>query len=466
MKQAIHIFLKDLRALWIQVTTLMLAIGVHALMDITITDSNLGGALFTVVVGAAVWLLIARTVHQESLPGENQFWLTRPYERNSLLVSKFLMALCIVIVPFFLADCIILLAQSLPFAANFGGLVLRQIVVAGWLILPPFAIATVTRSIAEDVMAWIAVIAILSSKDAGPFDDRYHLVLLAEALMLAVASRQYLTRTTKSSRALIAFAVLLPVRPFPVPAAFAIEGLQNHPATSRISLAANSASIAEATGAGASDVHCVPLAFSVEGIQPGWRLARLGQEDTFSAGGKTRSLGWRTTGSQPTNIYLRSGSGVVSECLNASGLRDLGTGPYAVHTSLALAVFAEDPPIRIKATLNPFSVPGIGTCQFQVGILFRRNYELACKAPVWFPRQGRVTVGSEWSPVISAYPYSWAPMNLLPGISPVFKWVTIPIDRPIREALANGGDIEFKTATPIAVLRRELTVKEVRFLQN
>src|ERR1700722_9173646 len=108
MKQAVHIFLKDLRALWIQVTTLMLAIGIYAVVDITITDTNLSSALFTIAVGAAVWLLIARTVHQESLPGENQFWLTRPYERSSLLISKFLMALCIVTVPFFLADCIIL----------------------------------------------------------------------------------------------------------------------------------------------------------------------------------------------------------------------------------------------------------------------------------------------------------------------------------------------------------------------
>ena len=94
------------------------------------------------------------------MPGENQFWLTRPYERNSLLISKLLMAVCIVVVPFFVADCVILLAQSLPLSENLGGLILRQFIVAGWLVLPPFAIASVTRSITEDIMVWIAGIAI------------------------------------------------------------------------------------------------------------------------------------------------------------------------------------------------------------------------------------------------------------------------------------------------------------------
>src|SRR6202034_3838642 len=100
----------------------------------------------------------------------------------------------------------------------------------------------------EDIMVWIVVIAILSSKDVGSLGERYHLVLIAEALMLAAAWRQYLTRTTKSNRALIAIAVLLPVLPFPVPAALAIEGLQNDPATSHISLAPNSESIEEGPG--------------------------------------------------------------------------------------------------------------------------------------------------------------------------------------------------------------------------
>jgi hypothetical protein len=476
MKQAIHIFLKDLRGLWVQIATLMLAIGVFAPVDIT--NASLGGfSIVSLIVGAAVWFLIAHTVHQESLPGEDQFWLTRPYARNSLLISKLLMAACIVIVPFFVADCIILLAQSLWLTENLGGLVLRQFIVGGWLVLPPFAIATVTRSITDDIIVWIAGIAIAVAgyfpgsgiPDFRSANEKY-LLLVALVLMLAVIWRQYSTRGTNASRVIMAVAVLLPALSFPESAALAIEGLRNDPSTSRISLAANSESITEPPRAGIYDMHCAPLVVSVEGMQPGWRLDLLGQEDRFTDGGKTRSVGWRPNGWLSPNVDFKSGTVEINMCLDAARLNGMGAGPLAVHTSIALAVLTDDRPMRFKATLNPLSVPGIGTCQFQYLVAFGHNYELACKAPVWFPRQGRVVIGmgpvDSWSSAISTVPYPWTPMNLLPGISPIYKWSTLPMNTQIRETIAAGGEIEFKTATRIAVLRRELTVKEAWFVQN
>ena len=64
---------------------------------------------------------------------QNQFWLTRPYERGSLLFAKILMAVLVVGVPLFMANCVILATQSLPVAGNLGGLVLRQLITAIWL---------------------------------------------------------------------------------------------------------------------------------------------------------------------------------------------------------------------------------------------------------------------------------------------------------------------------------------------
>src|SRR6185437_4308659 len=101
MKQAIHIFLKDLRGLWIQIAILMLLTGLFAATDIAGAASTGGFPILRLIAGATVWFLIARTIHQESLSGENQFWLTRPYERRSLLTSKIFMAVFIVVVPFF-----------------------------------------------------------------------------------------------------------------------------------------------------------------------------------------------------------------------------------------------------------------------------------------------------------------------------------------------------------------------------
>ena len=36
----------------------------------------------------AAWVLIARVIHAEALPGTQQFWLTRPYSRGSLLAAR------------------------------------------------------------------------------------------------------------------------------------------------------------------------------------------------------------------------------------------------------------------------------------------------------------------------------------------------------------------------------------------
>ena len=69
-----------------------------------------------------------------------------------------------------------------------------------------------------------------------------------------------------------------------------------------------------------------------------------------------------------------------------------------------------------------------------------------------------------WKIEISLFRYPWMPMNLLPGMSPVYKWVTMPMDIQIRDAIANGGQIEFSPERQIAMIRREVEVKEVRFL--
>ena len=291
--------------------------------------------------------------------------------------------------------------------------------------------------------------------------------------MLAAIWRQYSTRGTKTSRVIMAVAMLLPALSFPESAALAIEGLRNDPATSRVSLAANSESITEPPRAGIYDVHCAPLAVSLAGMQPGWRFDLISQQDTLSAGGKTRSLGWRPAGwlSAKVDFRKRRNWAELNVCLDTAGLNELGAGPLAVHTSVALAVLTDDQPIRFKATLNPFSVPGIGTCQFQYLAAFRHNYELACKAPVWFPREGRIVMGmgplDSWSSAISTVPYPWTPMNLLPGISPVYKWTTLPMDTQIRETVARGRSARSsKRRRGSRYYRRELTVKEAWFVQD
>ena len=152
-------------------------------------------------------------------------------------------------------------------------------------------------------------------------------------------------------------------------------------------------------------------------------------------------------------------------CLSSAGLEELGTGvPLAVHSRIALGVFAQDQPITIPASLEPFEVPSVGRCQLQYSSGTER-YILSCKSAVRFPRDGWISIGPKDSGnlKISAFRYPWIPMNLLPGMSPVYKWVTLPMDNQIREALATGGQIKFRTETRIAVLERDVSLSGVQF---
>jgi hypothetical protein len=198
-------------------------------------------------------------------------------------------------------------------------------------------------------------------------------------------------------------------------------------------------------------------------MQPGWRLSVLSQKDTFeSPAGKTASMGWWS--SSPDGGRVSD----ISVCLTSQGLWELGTTvPLTVHTSIALAVYFADPPVLTTITLQPFAVAGVGVCQFQQYI-GSRYYVLSCKAPVSVPKPGRVTLVSDdtWNWPISNIHYAWAPMNLIPTLSPVDKWVSMAADRQIREGLANRGQIEFRPETQIAVIRRDITVKQVRLDPN
>ena len=98
---------------------------------------------------------------------------------------------------------------------------------------------------------------------------------------------------------------------------------------------------------------------------------------------------------------------------------------------------------------------------------------------MWLPPQGNVVVANDdtWSSAIARTEYAWAPFELLPGFSPVYKWITMPMDEGTKEPppfgeesrfgltsmIRFGAEFEFRTTKQVAVVRREIAVSEVRF---
>ncbi|HVW07293.1 MAG TPA: ABC-2 transporter permease [Bryobacteraceae bacterium] len=479
MRQALHIFLKDVRGLRHHIVLLMALIACFVWLDVHVISNVVITA--EVIVTAAVWFLIARAIHNDGLADDDEFWLTRPYERKSLLLAKLLMAIFSVAVPFFIADAAILATQSLPVANYFGGIALRQLYVSLWLIVPPFAIASVTRTAAQNVLAWIVMAAIalltwfpglLGTDNQFRLSNEKYALTAALALAIIAAWLQFSSRRTTLSRILIAAAILLPAPPFPESAALAIEQLRDsEPAlTSRISVTAAAQDIAEPEETGyQGSRHCANIPLRMDGIPPGWQVAILSQNDRFESDGRTWSSGWRQGLSRPESLSVCAAGDRTSERVS-------------VRTTIALAVYAPEKSIRVPATLNTFEVPGIGTCRFAVITQTQetRQYILACRTAVWVPPPGEVGIAGKASPAAAISPaeFPWTPFGLLPGLSPILRWGTLEMDEGVdsfdlkkgimprsglKSLIREGGKIEFRPRKQVAILRREISVREIRF---
>lgn len=162
MRQAIHIFRKDVRHCWPYIAGVLALTAVHAWQEsVAVPDfqGNLGtgltGVLLPLLMVVAWWFAIGASIHGESLIGDRQFWTTRPYSWKSLLTAKLLFIAAFLMLPLLLSDCIILLVSAYNPLTLIPGLLGRQCWFLGFLALP-FVLAALTRATRELVLAGLA----------------------------------------------------------------------------------------------------------------------------------------------------------------------------------------------------------------------------------------------------------------------------------------------------------------------
>ena len=132
MKQTLHIFAKDARRFWPEIAISIVTTAAFAriypnqwLTPGLYAVSGWGGfagpqglqllaTVLAVLVPVSWLLLIARVIHGESLVGDRQFWLTRPYEWKQLLAAKVLFLLVFLYLPFVAAQLVLLARGRLP----------------------------------------------------------------------------------------------------------------------------------------------------------------------------------------------------------------------------------------------------------------------------------------------------------------------------------------------------------------
>jgi hypothetical protein len=240
MRGMVHIWWKDVRQLWreIAVSVFLIvlygwslprswtspelssrAIGVSALA-FSLVGGEFGSGWLAGFISLAWLFALVRAIQSDSLVGDRQFWVTRPYDWRQLLAAKFLFLLTLVNFPLLILDLYLLARAGFAPGQYLGGLLGMQLLLGGVLFLPAAALATITASVAQLLLA---LLAILVGKIATDFWSRD--IVLSQfitidpvpeicliATFLTVIGLQFARRRTLVSRCLMAagiFALVL-----------------------------------------------------------------------------------------------------------------------------------------------------------------------------------------------------------------------------------------------------------------
>jgi len=218
MRNALLIFQKDVRHLWPRALPLLAFTVLLAWLECKFVGA---GPLFGVVRG--FWLLcslflISSAVHEEHLPGHQQYWLTRPYARRDLLLSKGFFLAVFVFLPALAIECASLAANGLSPFHNPPRLFMTVLIFSVATGIVFAALAAVTENLVQLLWALlpglgIPLVGFLNSADQGWGDYTWVWIAIfgLAVLLLAAAALtlQYFYRNTMVSRCLIGAAILV-----------------------------------------------------------------------------------------------------------------------------------------------------------------------------------------------------------------------------------------------------------------
>jgi hypothetical protein len=228
VRQVLHIFKKDTRRLWPWIAVVVALFAVYAFRSpeselarsVSLLDWN---GLPAALVVLACWTLGAGVIHEDGTAEESPFWLTRPYNRTSLIGAKILFLFTFVFVPLALAGAVLEVRAGASVSANAGALLGLCLVRSSWLILPALSLGVVTRGLLDFAAAALFVWILLLLTTTGwhgilsfPYalGNPLQKASLASVMPMVVAgivvlALQFAARSTTRSRGYIVAGVLL-----------------------------------------------------------------------------------------------------------------------------------------------------------------------------------------------------------------------------------------------------------------
>jgi hypothetical protein len=477
MRQTLHILGKDIRRLRYDIIVTLVLTAIFAwcaghrspLFDWQTARMNEVAELLEQLLPVAWWYLMARVIHGEQLPGDRQFWVTRPYRWQSLLGAKVLFIAMCVILPLLISDCVVLRLQGFHLSDLLAGIAWHPLVFSVVFLLPVAALACLTVNIAQMALTFLAGIAslvILALFGIRPPTlwfgnlDRIRLSLVFLVVLIGVLTimlLQYSSRRTGLSRILAGATVGLAMMVgFFLPWTFAFA-LQSRLVKSRVDTTSIAvqfqaehrppARAPEYTSAGIP--IRLPIAFP--GAPPGMIQIVDGMAgELVLPDGKT-SKPLRMTaieGTKENRWYVMTAEPSLYERVKNTPLR--------MHLIVLLTLYGNPRTERIPLDGNSHRVPGIGVCATEPSILEPEKFTtLHCLVPFRLP--GRALVQFDNWPQVTGYGEMLnSPWPTSIGISPVNKaYWRLPNQ-------AGATAFVFTTMQPLAHIRREIDIPNVR----
>lgn len=405
MREALHIFRKDVGHLWP---------GILLVLAITALECVMNAAFVTLnpfqPVGAALWFLscaylVTSVIQEERLPGHEQYWLTRPIHRRQLALSKLLFLVVFLALPELVLQSVALAVNGVSPLRHAGELFRMSFLFSIGFGVAIAALAAVTGSLVQFLyavlpLAGIEIVAsVLSDPRKWRWDDSAMgtVVLAAAAIVLAV---QYSRRRTAWARGLLAVAILAATAaPFRNP-----SQLPSSPIV-RISPGPP----ARPTNQFNSGI-AIPIV--VTGLPARTRIISERIASTISApGGKSWQSGWslnsNIAGRNPLEderAIRADGPGWTYLAVDRAFYQAVKDTPVEVHISIALALLGqpESAPLTFPGLTG--HLPGDGLCSVDPGPF--RSLTANCAWPLGSPARAYITAGSLESLLAPAASYS------------------------------------------------------------
>lgn len=494
MRQAIHIFKKDVRGLWYQIVLTIVVVAVFVFLDVRtakLSEPMPGPDLIGLFLILAWWILIARVIQCEALAGDRQFWCTRPYAWTSLLTAKALFIFAFVNLPIFTADAVIIHVFGFSTFAELPGLIWSQVLLTTIVILPMTAIAAVANGLTQLLSTTFFIGLVLFAFEVGVLGTArpgawgsLDWIRASVALVLATAATasvivcQYEHRKTVASRVLLAATCMLVVVTytlFPWTAAFGIQGRLSRqridPRLVQITFDSGQTWLTRASAVRGDRVQ-INIPLQVTNVPAGMGIITDGISVNIEAPGQAV---WRSTSKPWRQVNSEAGITSLQTVVDGSFYRRIRNEAVNIHGQMYLTLSGHSQETSVPIENRPVSVPGGGVCLASrqapgvTGFIRAggqsgsysldsnlKSYILLCRSAFRSP-PNFVSVSFENSfSDIFREPISYSPFPAALSLSPVSQYFAFATS-------SSGIPAATLTVTePIAFIRREFEISDIR----